>query len=104
MNKASLTIVVLVLGWAYFCSSCVAADVGTHLGKSQAETKPDYLVGMSNFSTSKPLSPKRIMRLVIDLGRWGDFPKKYKGGTPFGTVVPGCDDYISTLERSSLCL
>ena len=52
----------------------------------------DYLVGLRDFSPVRPLTQDRLMKLVIDLGRWGDFPKSYRGsnGGP-----PNCDAFVT---------
>jgi len=52
----------------------------------------NYLVALRNFSPAHPLTQDRLMKLVIDLCFWGDFPKQYKQnrGAP-----DGCEEAIS---------
>ena len=51
-----------------------------------------YIVALRSFSPAHPLTQDRLMKLVIDLGRWGDFPQSYLSA---GVKPPNCDACIS---------
>lgn len=51
-----------------------------------------YLVALRSFSPAHPLTQDRLMKLVIDLGRWGDFPQRLRSAA---VGLPNCDACIS---------
>lgn len=91
MTKRVFLISVLAL----LCSLCVPSiAVAASKTPSQADVteRLDYLVGLRSFSERQPLTQDRLMKLVIDLARWGSFPQKYQG---VGPKLEGCDAYIT---------
>ena len=85
-----LTSLSLAVLWLFLCPRPALA-ITPPPTKLIAE-RLNYLVALRSFSPAHPLNQDRLMKLVIDLGKWGDFPQSYLSA---GVKPPNCDACIS---------
>ena len=94
--KRQLLFAFLILSTSCLVVCLRPASAITPPPKKLVVERLNYLVALHSFSPAHPLTQDRLMKLVIDLGRWGDFPMNYweKTGGP-----PNCD---ASITRSSV--